>query len=125
MSGFYLIRRLPVPALDENYGLGARNIEPPPATRVSAREHVVDPDEVIARLLKPRPVLLIHAPRRLLFLSAFQPADVVLAALATVGTTVRRFFDFFLFVKEIAFIHWIFFLSYSALPLRLSHNSRK
>src|SRR5689334_24039524 len=110
MSGFYLNRRLATAALNEHDRLGTRNVEPPPATRVSAGQHVVNPDEIITRLLKSRPIHLVHSSRRLLFLSTFQPPDVVLRALATVGTTVRRFLDLFLFVEKIAFIHWIYSL---------------
>src|SRR5688572_10604809 len=106
MSGFYLKRSLRRRSLDENDCLRAWNVETATATHIPAGQHVVYPDEIVARLLKPRPVLLVRAFRGLGFLCPLQPPNVVLGTLATVGTTVRRFLNLFFLIKEIAFVHW-------------------
>jgi hypothetical protein len=101
---------------DENDRLGAGDLEPPAATNVPACQHIVNPDKIVPRLLKSRPVLLVGAARQLRFLGSLQPAHVVLATLTAVRTTVNRFLYFFFLVEKIALVH----KSFSLRPRRLS-----
>ena len=94
--------------LEENYRLRIRYFEATPATGVSAREHIVDPDEVIPGLLKPRTVLLVCSARRLRLPGALQPPDIVFGPFATVRTAIGRLFYFFFLVKKITFVHKLF-----------------
>ena len=91
--------------LNEDYGLGAWYLKAATAASVSARKHIVDSNEVIARLLKSSLVLFVCSTRQLRFSRSLQPPDVVFGAFAAVRATVRRLFNFFLFVKEIALVH--------------------
>ena len=104
--GFLLESARLCSVLNENDGLRAGNLEPAPATRVSTGKHVVNPDHIITRLLKSRAILFVRATRRLRLLRSLQPSDIVFAPFATMRTTVGRFLDLFLFVKEISFVHY-------------------
>ena len=90
---------------DKDDRLRARDLKAPAAPCIPARQHIVDPDQVISRLLKTCSVLFICAARRLRFPCALQPANVVFSTFAAVWTTISRLFYFFLLVKEIAFVH--------------------
>ena len=102
---------------DKDDRLRARDLKAPAAPCIPACQHIVDPDQVISRLLKTCSVLFICAARQLRFLRPLQPAHIVFGAFATVRTAIRRLFNFFFLVKEIAFVH-------DSAP-QLSHSSRR
>ena len=102
------IRRVSDSSSDEDDRLGTGNFKPATTPNVPACQHIVNPDQIVPRLLKPRPVLLVRASRQLWLLGALQPADIILGPLAAVRTTVRCLLYFFLLVEKIAFVHKIF-----------------
>jgi len=85
--------------------LGAGDIEALAATDIFAHQHVVDANEIVSRFLKAHSVLFAGAPGQITLLSAFEPANLVIGTLATVGAAVAGAFYFLYFVEEIAFIH--------------------
>ena len=90
---------------DEDDRLRTGNFKAATATSVPARQHIVNPDQIVSRLLKARPVLLVSSPRQLRPLCSLQPADVVFGSLPAVRATVRRLLCLFFFVEKIAFVH--------------------
>ena len=85
--------------------LRAWNLKAPPATIVSASQHIVDSDEVVARFFEASAVVFVRTAWRLRLSRAFQPANVVFSTLAAVRTAIRRLLYFFFLVEKIAFVH--------------------
>ena len=105
------LRRVSGFSSDEDDRLRTGNFEPAAAADVPACQHIVNPDQIVPRFLKPRPVLLIRATRELRLLRPLQPANVVFSPLAAMGTTVNRLLNFFFLVEKIAFVHKVLFRS--------------
>src|ERR1700741_925199 len=93
------------PWLDKDDRLRARNFKAAPAACISASQHIVDSHQVIARFFKTSAIVFVCTAWRLWFPRAFQPAHVILCALAAVRTTISRLLYFFFLVEKIAFIH--------------------
>jgi len=91
--------------LKKDYRLRAGDVKALAATHVLAHQHVVDAHEIVARLLKAHPVLLVCAAREIAFLGALQPTHLVIGPLTAMRTTIGRSLNFLYFVKEIAFVH--------------------
>ena len=91
--------------LDENYRLRTWNLKTSATAHIFACQHIVNPDQIIARLLKTSSIHFVRPFRRLSLLGSFQPADIVLGALATMRANISRFLYLFLFVEEISFVH--------------------
>ena len=112
---------VPRPSLGSwaSYGLGTLNRNLPSFVvlapfllpdRGVAAQRIDDTNHVVARFLILLALLLVGAARRTLLLCSLQPAYVILAAVATMWTTVGRLLQFLLFVKKILFLHMIFSL---------------
>lgn len=85
--------------------LGAGNFKPAPATHILTGQHIVNPDHVVARPLKPNAILLVSAARWARLFRAPQPAYFVFHTFAAVRTTKCRLFQLLFFIEEVLFVH--------------------
>ena len=91
--------------IQEGHGLNARDIEALAATHVLAHHDVVLADHVGTGLGEAGTVALVGAGRKTLFLSADQPADLVLAGLVTVRAAEIGGLPVGSLVKKFALVH--------------------
>src|SRR5215216_4475222 len=87
--------------LNKNYRLRTGNLKTAATTHVPASQHVVNPHQVVAGLVKTCFVLFVSSAWWLRLLRPFQPAHVIFGAFATVRTAIRRLLYLFLLVKKI------------------------
>jgi len=91
--------------LDKNYGLGTGNFKALATTNISANQKIINPDQIVARLLEASTVLLVSTLWWLWLPRAFQPTHIIVGTLTAMGTTVASLFYFLFFVEEISFVH--------------------
>lgn len=90
---------------DENDRLEAGDLEAVAAARIQAHQHVVDPDQMIARLGELRSRHIINVSRERLLLGAPDPPDGILIRHVALGAGVRSRFGLLSFHEEIALVH--------------------
>lgn len=91
--------------LDKDDRLRRRYLKAFAAANITADEHIVHPDHIIAGIIEPGTVLFAEAAWRLLLFRPLHPSDLVLVALAAIRAREARLLDFLSFVENIAFVH--------------------
>lgn len=94
-----------VARLQEDHCLRRGYVEALAAAHITAHQHIVDADHVIARILKTFFVVLVNTARRLFFAGSLYPPDIVFIALTAHRARECSFLGFLFFVEYVAFLH--------------------
>src|SRR4030095_8517503 len=87
------------------YRLGTWYFKTSSTAHVSADQHVVNPNHVVARLLKSHAVLFVGATRWTALLRPLKPTDVIFPTFAAMRTTVTGLLNFLFLVEKILLVH--------------------
>ena len=91
--------------LDEHHRLRRRYLEASATTHVLAREHIVDTNHIVARLLELGSFVLIDVARSVLLFRPLHPAHVIVVPLPAMRTGKARGFCLLFLVENISFVH--------------------